>query len=89
MPVISLSAEQKQLAWHIVVEETDDDKVFVVSGHKIEKFALRTDFDNIHGLNRLRDIMKKMGISHELRRKGAEGTSLIRIGDAEFTLVEQ
>ena len=33
--------------------------------------------------------MKKMGISHELRRRGAEGTSIIRIGDSEFTFLEQ
>jgi hypothetical protein len=33
--------------------------------------------------------MKKMGITHELRRKGAEGTSVIRISGAEFTLIEQ
>ena len=37
----------------------------------------------------LRDIMKKMGITHELRRKGAEGDSTIRIGGNDFTLVEQ
>jgi hypothetical protein len=33
--------------------------------------------------------MKKMGITHELTRKGAVGDSIIRIGDVEFTYLEQ
>jgi len=33
--------------------------------------------------------MKKMGIAHELKRAGAEGNSIIRIGRQDFTLVEQ
>jgi GTP-binding protein len=89
LPVISLSTEQKQLAWSIEKREDEEGVVFIVKGHKIEKFARRTDFENFDGLNRLRDIMKKMGITHELRRKGAEGTSVIRISGAEFTLIEQ
>lgn len=89
LPVISLSSEQKQLAWHVEKQEDESGVVFVVTGHKIEKFARRTNFETFDGLNRLRDIMKKMGIAHELRRSGAEGNSVIRIGNNEFTLVEQ
>lgn len=89
LPVISLSAEQKHLAWQVTKEEDEHGVVFAVTGHKIEKFARRTNFESFEGLNRLRDIMKKMGITHELRRKGAEGESIIRIGRSEFTLVEQ
>lgn len=89
LPVISLNSEQRQLAWHIEKQENENGTVFVVTGHNIEKFARRTNFDTFDGLNRLRDIMKKMGISHQLRRNGAEGGSIIRIGENEFTLVEQ
>lgn len=89
LPVITLSAEQQHLAWHAVKEEYDGKTVFIVSGHKIEKFARRTNFDNFEGLNRLRDIMKKMGITHQLTRLGATGESIIQISGAEFTLVEQ
>ena len=40
--------------------------------------------------NRLRDIMKRLGISHELMRRGAEGDSYVVIGESQlFTLVEQ
>lgn len=85
LPVISLSDEQLGKAWW--VERQGDD--YRVGGEKIEKFARQTNFDQHEGVNRLRDIMRKMGIAHELIRQGAEGSSLIKIGDSEFTLVEQ
>lgn len=85
VPVIRLDNTQIAQAW--TVEK--DEGLFIVKGDKIEKFAIRTNFDNYEGVNRLRDIMKKMGITHELVRKGAKSDSVIRIGEAEFTLVEQ
>lgn len=87
--VISLNREQVELAWTVKKVEEGENTVFVVKGHKIEKFARRTNFETFEGLNRLRDIMKKMGITHALTRKGAEGDSVIRIGLDEFTLLEQ
>lgn len=88
--VISLNQDKQALAWKIKkVTDEDGRVVFVVTGHKIEKFARRTDFDNYEGVNRLRDIMKKMGISHALVRDGAEGDSIININGSDFTLVEQ
>lgn len=53
---------------------------FVVTGRKIERFAERTDFDSVPGEQRLRDIMRKMGITHELTRKGAQPGQTIRFG---------
>jgi GTP-binding protein len=85
IPVISLSTKQLDEAW--TAEQKGD--IFVVAGAKIEKFAARTDFDNPHGVNRLRDIMRKMGITHELERAGARGDSVIQIAGHEFTLLEQ
>lgn len=87
LPVITLGAEQVAEAW--TVEKNDETGAFVVSGEKIEKFARRTNFDQYEGLNRLRDIMQRMGITHELTRMGATGESVVRIGGKEFTLVEQ
>lgn len=86
---ISLGQEDQALAWHIKPVVSDAGTVFVVKGHKIEKFARRTQFDSYEGVNRLRDIMKKMGITHALTRAGAVGDSVIRIGLDEFTLLEQ
>ena len=90
LPRITLSSEQKEKAWTVETEEQEDGtKIYRVRGHKIEKFARRTNFEGYENVNRLRDIMKKMGIAHELKRAGAEGDSIIRIGRSEFTLVEQ
>ncbi|QQS17115.1 GTPase ObgE [Candidatus Saccharibacteria bacterium] len=85
IPTISLSQSQIDEAW--AVEKIDD--YFLVTGAKIEKFAARTDFGNIHGVNRLRDIMRKMGIMHELQRQGAASSSRVKIDGKELTLLEQ
>lgn len=87
LPIISLDESEVAEKWEVYRD--DEAGVFVVEGEKIEKFARRTDFDNREGVNRLRDIMKKLGIWHELVRQGAEGESVIRIGEAEFTFTEQ
>lgn len=89
-PVISLSDKEKKQAWHVKVEDGQDGtKRYVVSGPKIERFAARTNFEQFQAVNRLRDIMKKMGITHELTRQGATGDSIVRVGNSEFTFIEQ
>ena len=86
--IITLSGDQLSNHWEVVYDEEGD--FYQVNGEKIEKFARRTDYDNYDTLNRLRDIMRKLGIYHELTRQGATGESLVKIGDSqEFTLVEQ
>ena len=85
IPTISLSSKELKDTWK--VERLDDDK-FRVTGEKIEKFARRTDMSNYASINRLRDIMKKMGIRAELTSQGAKPESIIEIAGKEFTLVE-
>lgn len=89
LPVISLSSDQVALAWTVDKTEENGRTVFVVKGHKIEKFARRTNFETGEGVNRLRDIMNKMGIGHALTRAGAVGDSIIRIGQDTFPFLEQ
>lgn len=84
LPVITLNQEQLSKAWQV---EKQDDK-FIVTGPKIEKFARRTDLNNYESVNRLRDIMKKLGIRAELTSQGAQPDSIISIAGKEFTLVE-
>lgn len=74
IPVISLP--DTDTAWRV----TTTGSSFIVTGRKIEKFAQRTDFDNPAGVERLRDIMRKMGIMHELQRKGINPGQKIKIG---------
>ena len=89
LPVIQLGAEQLSKAWNIEKITTPDGEIkFIVTGPKIEKFARRTDLENYASVNRLRDIMKKMGIRAALTTLGAEPNSIISIADKEFTLVE-
>ncbi|HSW78291.1 MAG TPA: GTPase ObgE [Candidatus Chromulinivoraceae bacterium] len=87
LPVISLNSEQVAEAWS--VEKDHETGHYIVKGDKIEKFARRTNFDNYEGVNRLRDIMQRLGITHQLTRSGAAGDSLIEIGGTTFPLVEQ
>lgn len=85
LPIISLNPKELKTAWK--VEKTEDGK-FIVTGEKIEKFARRTDLNNYASVNRLRDIMKKLGIRGELTSMGAEPDSIISIAGKEFTFVE-
>ena len=86
LPVISLSIQELRNAWSVTM---DDNGVYHVTGEKIEKFARRTDLSNYASVNRLRDIMKKLGIRAELTNQGAGPDSLIEISGKTFTLVEQ
>lgn len=85
IPTISLSKDALKDTWRV---EKLDDNHFRVTGEKIEKFARRTDMGNYASVNRLRDIMKKMGIRAELTSQGAKPDSIIEIASKEFTLVE-
>ncbi|HVW23239.1 MAG TPA: GTPase ObgE [Candidatus Saccharimonadales bacterium] len=79
LPVITLSDTARE--WQ-VSRDGDD---FIVSGAKIEKFAQRTDVSNDEAVQRLRDIMRRQGIMHELQRQGIEAGQAIKIGRTEFT----
>jgi GTP-binding protein len=57
-------------------------KTYVISGQRIEQFAKRTDFMSEEGVQRLRDIMRRAGILHELNRMGIEAGQTIKIGSA-------
>lgn len=74
LPIISLA--QHEMPWKV----TKDGEQFVVTGTRIEKFAARTDFDNPHGVRRLRDIMRKMGILTHLEKQKIEPGATIYIG---------
>ena len=89
VPIISLSPKETKTTWKVEkVEDEEGNTKFVVTGEKIEKFARRTDMNNYASVNRLRDIMKKLGIRAELTSRGAEPDSIISIAGKEFTLVE-
>lgn len=87
-PVITLGAESLSEHWEVTFDEQG--ALYHVHGDKIEKFARRTNYEQYESVNRLRDIMRRLGITHELTRMGASGISMVQIGDSTpFTLTEQ
>ena len=76
LPVIGLDPSKAALSWKVAKK----DGQFVVSGYKIEKFAARTNFSSEPGVRRIKDIMKKMGIMHELLRQGIQVGDTVVIG---------
>lgn len=76
VPILKL--DDTAAAWKV----SKTDGIFIVTGSKIEKFAHRTDFASEEGLQRLRVIMRKMGIMHKLEREGLERGSKVQVGSA-------
>lgn len=74
IPVLRI--EDNSGEWQV----TKEGNMFIVRGQKIESFARRTNFDNEEGVQRLRDIMKKLGIMHQLVRSGIEADDIIQVG---------
>lgn len=67
--------------WHV---EPEGENVWRVTGERLEGFARRTNFDSPEAVVRLRDILRKNGVSRELRRQGAQAGDTLRLGSAEL-----
>jgi GTP-binding protein len=78
IPVLKLTDTSNQWA----VRKVGD--VYIVTGHKVEQFARRTDFNNEQGVQRLRDILQRFGVMHELHRQGIEAGQTVQIGSNQF-----
>ncbi|MBI5357987.1 GTPase ObgE [Candidatus Saccharibacteria bacterium] len=78
LPVIKLEKADDQ--WNVVKKKSR----YFVTGGKIEKFAHKTDFQSPDAVARLKDIVRRMGIAHELDRKGAEADDTVVFGDPEI-----
>jgi GTP-binding protein len=77
IPVLRL---KDQSSWRV----SREGDMYTVSGSKIERFAVRTDFDNEEGVRRLRVIMRKQGIMHELAKQGIKAGNTVRIAGGSF-----
>jgi GTPase len=75
LPIIKFAPDEND--WQV----DKSDKQFVVTGIKIERFASRTRFEDFHGEQRFRDIMRKMGITAELERQGIDSEQTVQIGE--------
>jgi GTP-binding protein len=79
LPVLSLDMADK---WEI----TGEDAEFTVSGGVADTFSARTDFTNDESIQRLRVILTKHGIIHELIRRGATAGTTIHLKSGSFEL---
>ncbi|MEK7146620.1 MAG: GTPase ObgE, partial [Patescibacteria group bacterium] len=59
-------------------------KLFVISGRRIEQISRMTNVHQDDGVDRVYDVLKKMGIYKELRRAGAKNGDLFKIGPHLF-----
>ncbi len=55
-----------------------------VRGRRVETAANRTDFTNDESRDRFQRLLERLGIDAELRRLGAEGGTMVRIGQSEL-----
>jgi GTP-binding protein len=78
VPVLRL---KDQSSWRV----SREGDLYVVSGSKIERFAVRTDFANEEAVHRLRVIMRKQGIMHELVKQGIQAGDTVRTAGGDFT----
>lgn len=62
----------------------DEDGVWTVTGEKVEKLVIRTDWSREESLKRLSHILNKMGVDEALRRAGVRDGDTVRIADREF-----
>lgn len=79
-----IKPEFKEMEWKV---EPIEEGVYMVVGRKMERFAMRTDVENEEALRRLRDILKKKGVFHELSRKGAKRGATIVFGKNRQTSI--
>jgi GTPase len=54
---------------------------FQLRGDRIESFARRTNWDNPEGVERLRDIIRKTGLTNQLVRLGVKEGDKIKVGE--------
>lgn len=62
--------------------------VYIVTGSKIENFARRTDFSSQEGVQRLRDIMRRHGITSELNKRGIELGQTVQFGRPKIGTID-
>ncbi len=68
--------------------EKQDDNVYNVSGDKLYKLFLMTNFENDSSVNRFARQLRSFGIDDELRKLGVKNGDLVRIFDYEFEFID-
>jgi len=80
LPVLTIDEANR---WEVVISE---DGEYSVTGGIVDKFSTRTDFENEESVQRLRSIMRKQGVLHDLHRRGARAGSIIHFKSGSIEL---
>ena len=65
-----------------------DDGVYDVTGSRLKKIFLMTDFSKDQSIKRFARILRSIGIDKELRDKGVKNGDTVRILDYEFEFID-
>lgn len=89
--------EEKAAQPKVIIDETNFPQLWKiepeeggwrVSGGQIESFAARTNWDQWESVDRIRDILRKLGVAKDLVRQGAKYGDKIFIGPHELEWFE-
>ena len=65
-----------------------DQEVYVVKGAEIERHFAMTQFQHEESVRRFHNILTRIGVMEELKKRGAAIGDVVRINDLEFDFVE-
>ncbi len=80
LPVLTIDDSDR---WEVSV---DDAGGYYIEGGIVDKFSARTDFENEESVQRLRSILQKQGVLHELARHGARAGATVHVKSGSFEL---
>ena len=95
-PLYETAEEATDVAYYGFKDDTvaefqvarDFEGTWNVTGEKIERLAIMTNFDHDESAMKFARQMRGMGIDETLRAKGAKDGDLVRIGKLEFEFVD-
>ncbi|RNE49632.1 GTPase ObgE [Corynebacterium alimapuense] len=67
-----------------VVANPENPEAFIVSGRKIQRWIIQTDFENEEAIGFLADRLAKAGVEKALYKAGAQEGCTVTIGDISF-----
>jgi GTP-binding protein len=64
--------------------DSTNDRIFIVSGKKVDKLIAMTNFSQDQAVTRLQNILKKMGVIRALRKHGVKEGDTVKIKEFEM-----
>ncbi|WP_440112002.1 GTPase ObgE [Paenibacillus sp. QZ-Y1] len=94
-PVVEEVADLSERKVYSLDKKEDDgfrivreNEIFVVESAKIDRMMKRMQLNSHEAILKLARTLRHMGVDAELRKRGAEEGTIVRIGDFEFEFVE-